>query len=312
LPGPIKAAKLGARMPEKRQPRSEGEQLSEIIAELEREHEIREISGWRTGFKALSRLIDGMLPGFYVLVGRPGCGKTSFAKQLLDQVSRDNGVPGIYFSLGETKKELRIKTLARLSEIDGNEIRRGSSYLLHWYGVPKAHGAGPEELSPGWDKLRAAAEEAKPWLDRVYLVECRRGPEPAVIEDEIRAVRALTHMQPLIAVIDDCQRLSASNEALHDRVQIISERLAQTAGELSIPVLAVWPDLAAREESPHVWCERFFGADAIIVLKHDAEPSTAPSDPRQAVTLHVVKNRRGEKGELKFNFLPAFSKFVEL
>ena len=45
--------------------------------------------------------------------------------------------PGIFFSFAETKKELRIKTLARLSGLDNREIRRGSAYLLHWYGVPQ-------------------------------------------------------------------------------------------------------------------------------------------------------------------------------
>src|SRR2546425_180364 len=81
----------------------------------------------------------GYLPGLYLLIGPPACGKTSLAKQLLDQVALDNNVPGVFFTLAETSKELRIKTLSRLSGLESREIRRGSAYLLHWYGVPKAH-----------------------------------------------------------------------------------------------------------------------------------------------------------------------------
>src|SRR4029077_20716051 len=54
---------------------------------------------------------------------------------------------GDFFSFTESKKELRIKTLSRLSGIESREIRRGSPYLLHWYGVPKRT-ADAEELPP--------------------------------------------------------------------------------------------------------------------------------------------------------------------
>ena len=85
-----------------------------------------------TGFSHLSRILDGILPGLYLLIGPPGVGKTSFAKQLLDQVAKHNTVPGVFFTFAERKKELRIKTLARLSGLENREIRRGGAYLLHW------------------------------------------------------------------------------------------------------------------------------------------------------------------------------------
>ena len=151
---------------------SEAEQLESFLAELQKEQQIKEVAGWETGFFHLSRALDGILPGLYLLIGPPACGKTSFAIQLLDQVARQNGVPGIFFSFAERKKELRIKTLARLSEIENKEIRRGSAYLLHWYGVPKAQHTDLERLPPSWDKLKKSAEEAKTWLDLIYLIEC--------------------------------------------------------------------------------------------------------------------------------------------
>jgi replicative DNA helicase len=111
-----------------RQPlRSEGEELQGLLDELQREHDIKEISGWDTGFANLNRALDGFLPGLYLLIGPPACGKTSFAKQLFDQVVMQNSMPGIFFSFAERKKELRIKTLARLSAVENRDIRRGSA-----------------------------------------------------------------------------------------------------------------------------------------------------------------------------------------
>jgi replicative DNA helicase len=112
-------------MAETQRLRSEGEELPGFLDELQKEHAIKEISGWDTGFANLNRALDGILPGLYLLIGPPACGKTSFAKQLFDQVVMQNSVPGIFFSFAERKKELRIKTLARLSSVENRDIRRG-------------------------------------------------------------------------------------------------------------------------------------------------------------------------------------------
>ena len=43
-------------MAEKPPLKSEGEQLDEILAELQKEHQVMEIAGWETGFPNLSRV----------------------------------------------------------------------------------------------------------------------------------------------------------------------------------------------------------------------------------------------------------------
>src|SRR5262245_46884847 len=105
-------------MPKKPPLHSEGDQLAEFLDELQRDNAIKEISGWDAGFANLSRAFDGILPGLHLLIGPPACGKTAFAKQLLDQVAKHNARPGIFFTFAETKSELRIKTLARISEME--------------------------------------------------------------------------------------------------------------------------------------------------------------------------------------------------
>ena len=300
-------------MAEKIQFQSEGEQLESFLDELQREQQIKEIAGWETGFSHLSRALDGILPGLYLLIGPPACGKTSFAIQLLDQVAKHNTVPGVFFSFAERKKELRIKTLARLSGIENKEIRRGSAYLLHWYGVPKAQHTEIERLPPSWDKLKKSAEEAKTWMDLIYLIECGRDIDLRRIEDQIREVERLKDTDRVMVVIDDCQRLGNIEQKLTDRVAPVVDELQRAAMTLRIPILAICPDLREdRMTLPQMWSDRAPSADVILVMEIDLERTKKLIEPNQALTLHIIKNRGGEKGKLAFEFVPAFSKFTEV
>ena len=292
---------------------SEGEQLESFLDELQREQQIKEIAGWETGFSHLSQALDGILPGLYLLIGPPACGKTSFAIQLLDQVAKHNTVPGVFFSFAERKKELRIKTLARLSGIENKEIRRGSAYLLHWYGVPKAQHTELERLPPSWDKLKKSAEEAKTWLDLIYLIECGRDIDLRRIEDQIREVESIKGTDRVMVVIDDCQRLGNIEQKLTDRVALVVDELQGAAVSLQIPILAVCPDLREdRSSLPQMWSDRAPSADVILVMEIDLERTKKLTEPNQAITLNIVKSRGGEKGKLAFEFIPAFSKFAEV
>jgi replicative DNA helicase len=90
-------------MPERTLLQSEGAALDSVLAEIEKERSVIEVSGWETGFANLSRALDGMRPGLHLLIGRPAIGKTSFARQLLDQVAMHNQVPESFTSLKPRK-----------------------------------------------------------------------------------------------------------------------------------------------------------------------------------------------------------------
>jgi DnaB-like helicase C terminal domain len=292
--------------------KSEGALLESFLDELERERAVKEISGWETGFANLSRALDGVLPGLYLLIGPAASGKTSLAKQLLDQVVLHNVVPAAFFSFFETAKELRIKTLARLSGLESREIRRGSAYLLHWYGVPKAHYGAAEQLPPSWEKLKQTTREAKGWLDLTYLVDCEAHSNLREIEQCIGEIRAAANTEKIFVVIDDSQRLGGMDRPLTARLPLVAEQLQETAVKLRTPVFAVWPNLGDTAEShPQLWADKVAGPDVILVLENDRERTKKLTEPNQALTLHIVKNRGGETGKLAFDFFPAFSKFAE-
>ncbi len=298
-------------MTEKISLQSEGEQLDSFLDDLQREQQIREIGGWETGFPNLNRALDGIRPGLHLLVGPPGCGKTSFAKQLLDQVVMHNSIPGIFFSFSEKKKELRLKTLARLSGLENREIRRGSAYLLHWYGVPKVHESDAEHLPPSWEKLKQSAEKARVWLDLIYMVECGHDTGLQQLENRVRDLQTLRSTDHCMIVIDDCQRLGNSELKLTDRVATVVDELQRTAVSLEVPIVAVHPDLGEDRSLPQIWSDKAPSADVILVVEMDLERTKKLTDPNQSLTFHVVKNRGGEKGKLAFDFFPAFARFAE-
>jgi replicative DNA helicase len=294
-------------MAEKPLIRSEGDQLVEVLDALQSQQQVREFAGWDTGFANLNHALDGLLPGLYLLVGPPACGKTTLAKQLLDQVARHNARPGIFFSFSDNKNELRIKTLARLSAMENREIRRGSAFLLHWYGMPKAHHTSADQLAPSWEKLRRTAEDARSWLDLIYLVECDRSANLQTIETQIRQ----TGTDPFV-VIDDCQRLGEMNQTLAARLPIVVEQLQELALNLKLPLCATWPDLSPNNKNaPQAWAEKVAGADVIMVMEKDLARTKQLTEPNETITLHIVKNRGGERGKLALDFYPAFAKFVE-
>jgi len=293
---------------------SEAEELGSFLAELENGTEVKEIAGLESGFPGLSRALNGILPGLHLLIGRPSCGKTAFAKQFADQVASHNSIPAMFFSFTESKKDLRIRTLARLSGLESREIMRGSSYLLHWYGVPKANLSDPGRLPLGWERVKSVVELANSWLALVYLFEGGEKTDLNEIAGCVRKVEEIKGSKQAMVVIDDSQRLGATDLSIDSRLPLVTEQLQGLAVDLQVPVLATWPDLRRERagSTPQEWAEKVAGAEAVLVMEEDAERTKKLTEPNRAINLHIVKNRGGEKGTLAFDFFPAFSRFAEV
>lgn len=207
---------------------------------------------------------------------------------------------------------LRIKTLARLSGIESREIRRGSAYLLHWYGTPRLSGQEAEQLSPSWEKVRRCAEDARAWLDSIFLLECAQPVTAQNLEAQACEILRTTNKQNLVIVIDDCQRLAPGEQSLQLHLPLLSEQLAALASNMNAALLAVWPDLGEHGRNPpQAWAERALGADVVMVLEEEPERPDKLSESARPMNLYVVKNRAGERGKIAFEFQPAFAKFTE-
>jgi replicative DNA helicase len=173
-------------------------------------------------------------------------------------------------------------------------------------------GGEPNDLPPSWDKLNRVAAEAKSWLDRIYVLEC--GPAITIkqIEAQIADLRTHSQTEQMMIVIDDCQRLDGANQAWDVRLQIVAEQLQQTALKFNLPVLAVWPDLESGHAAPaQKWAEKTASPDVVLVMDRDLTRRQPMNELSQAIILHVVKNRGGEKGRLAYDFVAAFAAFTE-
>jgi KaiC/GvpD/RAD55 family RecA-like ATPase len=205
-------------------PLSQAEELDALLEELSAGQTVHEIAGWRSGFGSLDRILSGVLPGFSLLVGPPSCGKTTFAKQLCDQVAMLNRAPVVFCALGERKLDLHIRTLARLRGLENRDIRKGRSFVLHSYGVPKAS-AGDSDLPPSWRKLEVGASEARSWLSRIYLFEGNDKVGLREIREHLLGVIEQTNAAPMFIVIDDVQRLEGGEPNFDTRLMTIADRL---------------------------------------------------------------------------------------
>jgi replicative DNA helicase len=298
-------------MDEKNLPLSEAEELDSLLDELAADASVREIAGWRSGFAGWDRLLSGILPGFSLLVGPPACGKTTFVKQLCDQVAMLNAVPVAFCALGESKLDLRVRTHARLSGLENREIRKGRSFVLHSYGVPKAS-AGDADLPPSWRKLEVGASEARSWLARIYMLEGSDKVGLSEIREHVAGIMQRANGARVFIVIDDVQRLEAREPDLHKRLLLIADQLHGFCRQMDLSLLAVWPDFEESSSNAWAWGEKVPGANMVMVMANDPERSRKLTEPNRAINLYIVKNREGEKAMLQFDFQPAFSRFDEV
>ena len=64
------------------------------------------------------------------------------------------------------------------------------------------------------------------------------------------------------------------------------------------------------QTQPHAWADKVASADVIMVMEKNQARTKQLTEPNQALTLHIVKNRGGERSKLEFEFQPAFARFV--
>jgi replicative DNA helicase len=85
----------------------------------------RDFLGLDTGWTHLNRVINGLMPGLFIVGGGPGSGKTTFVLQLAWQVAELNQVPVLFYSLDQAVDDLRIRTVSRVINIENRDLFRG-------------------------------------------------------------------------------------------------------------------------------------------------------------------------------------------
>ena len=291
---------------------SEGEELDAYFAALEAaQSAANDFQGLDTGFSHLNRLINGLSPGLIVLGAMPSTGKTTFAKQIADQVVANHADAACLFvSLEQSKEELRVKTLARLSGVENRDMQRGRL----------------DTQSPAWARVVEAKDAFAGFAGRLQVLEGDRATTVDRIRLAALQLRQKTEAARLLVVVDYLQIMPVEGNFgdTRQKVTFVTSELRRLARELDAPVLAIASVNRASYNAKGGSMEAFkesgdieFSADVGLILVEDKDRKGDANylgvmRKWRGVNLDVVKNRNGERGRIRLEFLPEVSRFREV
>ncbi len=296
--------------------KSEAEDWPAYFADLEaKQDQTHKFTGLDTGFQHFNNLANGLPEGLFVVGAAPSVGKTTWAKQVADQIVENNPkAVCLFISLEQSREELRVKTLSRLSGIENRDILRGRL----------------DPKSAGWERVKTASETIlTSTAGRMFILEGDKTTTPEMIRLAGLQVRRATNAEALLIVVDYLQIVPTGEDFKdpRNRVDAVVSELRRIARELGASIMAISSlsrrsyeisDISAFKESGGVE----YGADlgAIMIPRKDAggkvEEGTLPiKDVKRkwiGVDLAFVKNRNGERGKIQFTFFPQISHFAEI
>ena len=295
--------------------KSEAEDWPTYFADLEAKQTKKEFIGLDTGFRHFNNLANGLPEGLFVVGAAPSVGKTTWAKQVADQIIGKNPkAVCLFVSLEQSREELRVKTLSRLSGIENRDILRGRL----------------DPKSSGWDRVKTASEKIlTSTAGRFFILEGDKTTTPEMIRLAGLQVRRATNAEALLIVVDYLQIVPTIEDFKdpRSRVDAVVSDLRRIARELNASIMAIsslsrrsydLSDISAFKESGGVE----YGADlgAIMIPRKDAagkveEGTSMIMEVKRnwiGVDLAFVKNRNGERGKILFQFFPQISRFDEI
>ena len=257
--------------------------------------------GLSTGLHDLDKKINGLNKSDLLLIAaRPGMGKTSLALNIALSVAKESAKTVAFFSLEMSREQLAMRLLSNESFVDNQKLVTG-------------------QLSEeDWTKIAIASSA-------LSQTDIRVDDNPSISVAEMNAkCRRLPNLG--LVLIDYLQLMTSagtgqtSNNA--NRVQVVSDisrALKIMAKELNVPVICL-SQLSRANESrtdkrPMLSDLRESGAieqDADEVLFIYRDDYYHPDTPEKNVAeVIVAKNRHGETGTVKLQWLPQFTTFAD-
>lgn len=248
------------------------------------------MAGLATGFGDLDRLTGGLEPGQLAIVAaRPSCGKTMFAGNVTDHVTR-SGRSVLFFTLEMSSREIGARLMSARTKVSVHAMRTGTDDGESW-----------RRMS---DELGRSAQQK--------LFVCDKG---AIGVGFVRAkARQIKRKHGLdLIVIDYLQLMTAPGH--NNRTQeigSISRGLKALAKELEVPIIALAqlnrgvesrPDKRPMMSDLRDSGEVEQDADIILMLHRESLYSDAP-EWQGIAELLVRKNRNGPLGDITLHYLP--------
>ncbi|MBR4109026.1 MAG: replicative DNA helicase [Oscillospiraceae bacterium] len=257
------------------------------------------IPGMSTGMRDLDKKINGLNDSDLLLVAaRPAMGKSAFALNVALNVAKKYNKTVAIFNLEMSREQLAMRLLAIESFVDGQKMATGK--------------LTEEE----WSKLCMASAS-------LSQTDIRIDDNPSITVAEMNAkCRRLENLG--LVVVDYLQLMSGSGygKGSDNRVTMVGEisrAMKIMAKELNVPVICI-SQLSRGPESrtdkrPMLSDLRESGAieqdaDEVIFLYRD-EYYNENSEDKGIAECIVSKNRHGEVGTVKLQWIPQYQTFAD-
>ena len=258
------------------------------------------IPGLSTGLFDLDRKISGLNKSDLLLIAaRPGMGKTSLALNIALNVAKKYPKTVAFFSLEMSREQLALRLLSNESFLDNQKLVTG------------------QLTDEDWGKLSIASSA-------LSQTDIRVDDNPSITVAEMNAkCRRLDNLG--LVLIDYLQLMTAAapGKTGENRVNVVSEisrALKIMAKELNVPVICL-SQLSRANESrtnkrPMLSDLRESGAieqdaDSVMFIYRD-DYYNENSEEKNVAECIVAKNRHGETGTVKLQWLPQFTTFSNL
>jgi len=265
----------------------------------------RRITGLETHYPDLDEMTSGLQKSDLIIVAaRPSMGKTSFAMNIAENASVEDGKTVAVFSLEMSKEALLQRMLCSVARVDSHKFRTGSLWQ---------------------DDMRKIAHAVEKLSQAPIFID----DSPGITVSEMRAkARRLLQSQGSLDLIlvDYLQLMSGGGKRYENRTQevsAISRGLKALAKELAVPVVAL-SQLSRAPESrgsgdhrPQLADLRESGSieqDADVVAFIFREEVYKPDDPELdgVAELIIRKQRNGPTGTVRMAFLKSSTRFESM
>ena len=266
------------------------------------------VSGARTGFSGLDRMLVQMGKGDLVIVGaRPGMGKTSFALNIATNVAKATKKAVAIFSLEMSAEQLVTRIVSSEAMIDSHTLRTGKLTNEDWNNIA--------DVSSSLSGCDIYIDDTSAISTTEMKSKLRRLPELGLV---------------VIDYIGLMQTTSKSDNRAQ-QVGEISRNLKIMAKDFGVPFVCCAqlnrgtesrpgagkrPTLSDLRDSGSIEQD----ADIVLFLYRDeyykdisgAEPSAEEADAANTAEVIIAKNRHGSVGNVKMGWIGQFTKFRTL
>lgn len=260
-----------------------------------------EFPGFPSGLRDLDRKINGLnRSDLIIIAARPGMGKTTLALNLMANVAKVTKKTVAFFSLEMSREQLAARLLSCESCVDNKKLSTGRLEV------------------EDWEKVGVAAAA-------LAQTDIRVSDNPVISVTEMNALcRRLDNLG--LIVVDYLQlmtRADKDSRSAENRVNVVAEisrALKIMAKDLNVPVICLSQLSRAAEgrtdKRPLLSDLRESGAieqdaDQVIMLYRDDyyNPDSAEKNVCECI---VAKNRHGEAGTVKVQWMPQYFAFSDL